>query len=186
VAQWPARVRIDPEKYREKPVRRRLTQVSAPLVIGGTSAGGGGALIGFRPELVTSWTTEYLARRRRGLGFGVYGELLYGAGGNSAGGGLTFLAGRQPYAIGPSVGLYHQWADSGDHMGVAASLYTGLRFFEFEHFDLPFGVRTELRYGLGNGAERAIAISLDLDVAIAGVLLEHFFLSTLDARSHRD
>jgi hypothetical protein len=157
------------EEPREVELRERLTQFSAPLVLGGTNEGDGGFVWGLRPEVVTSWTVErgFSADRTfSGLGLGGYAELLRANGSTIAGAGLTFLRCTQPFAVAPSVGIYHRWGEGADPTGIAASLYAGLRFFELGSFDLPFGFRLEYRYGLGASTERSFQFTVDLDVLV--------------------
>jgi hypothetical protein len=154
----------------DPPPSKTYAMFSLPLLLGGTSQGDDGFLIGTRPELVIA----RLAARdddeevKAGHGIGVYGELLRANGSTLAGGGLTYVPYRASgFTVAPSLGLYHRYTGTPiPDNGVTASLFLGWRrqIAGITVFDFPFGIRVEGRFGYDGDQERSIVIAVQLDL----------------------
>jgi hypothetical protein len=154
----------------DPPPSKTYAMFSLPLLLGGTSRGDDGFLIGIRPELVIA----RLAARadddevKAGHGIGVYGELLRANGSMLTGGGLTYVPYRASgFTVAPSLGLYHRYTGTliPDN-GVTASLFLGWRrqIAGITVLDFPFGIRVEGRFGYDGDQERSIVIAAQLDL----------------------
>jgi hypothetical protein len=169
MASWKRRIPLPPRRYHVPAHRERLTQFSAPLVLGRTVEDSD-FVWGIRPEVVRTWATD---RGRGSLrdwtshSIGGYIELLRVGGDSTLGGGLTYVHTRQPFAAAPSLGLYRTWADPSARNGIAASLYVGLRSVDVGPAALPFGGRIEVRRDLGSSPDRSILLSFEADIISA-------------------
>lgn len=107
-------------------------------------------------------------------GFGLYADVsrhpILGKKRTAWGAGLIGLRRlKKNLLLMPSLGLYRQDFDDGKNLGVAASLFVGALADTWEPLGLPFGVRVDFRYGLGNHHERTFLVGGQLD-ATFGVL----------------
>lgn len=139
--------------------------ISLPLVLGGTNQGDGGFVYGLRPELV-------IARLRddAGFGLGLYGELLRWSGDTTLGVGLSLVHYLGALAYAPSVGLAKRTVDGAREDVVSAGLFLGLRHRSaLRVLDFPLGVRVDGRFGRDGSGERAVMVTVCLDLAILSV-----------------
>lgn len=157
--------------------RSTYAMFSLPLLLGHTSQGDGGFLIGARPELVIARlaVVDDDEDHKAGPGIGVYGELLRSNGDTEIGGGLSYVRYRAGGAtVTPSIGLYHRYIDKEiSDNGVTASLFLGWRrqIGGLTPFDFPMGLRVEGRFGVDGSQERAIVIAADFDLMFPIVLI---------------
>jgi hypothetical protein len=139
--------------------------ISLPLLLGGTNQGDGGFVYGLRPELVIARLED-----DAGFGLGLYGELLRWSGDTTLGAGLTFVHYLGALAYAPSVGLAKRSVDGAREDVVSAGLFLGLRHRSaLRVLDFPLGVRVDGRFGRDGSGERAVMVTVCLDLAILSV-----------------
>jgi hypothetical protein len=138
----------------------KRTLFSTPLVLGFDEQQHA-FVYGIRPEVILGLT----CCEDRALGFGLYADVERVSGDTLIGAGLTVMIYRDLFAFGPSLGLYRR----GDEDGGAVSLFVGLRFPQFDHVDLPVGIRVEGRFGGDSTTtdRSSYVISAQLDVLTA-------------------
>jgi hypothetical protein len=147
----------------------RRVLFSAPMVLGYDDQAGS-FIYGVRPEVIVALSgccaPDQLGRA---LGLGLYAEVDRVAGDTVLGAGLTAMRYSRHLAFGPSLGVYRR----DDEDGVSASLFVGLRFPEFEHVDLPIGIRVEGRFG-GDAMmtdRTTLVVTAQVDVLVAAGFL---------------
>ncbi|MFN0245804.1 MAG: hypothetical protein ACKV2T_02780 [Kofleriaceae bacterium] len=154
----------------------RYRLFSLPLLVGGTSQGNNGFVVGVRPELVFAWlgttSSDPDKTNSRGHGFGGYGELVSANGTTVIGGGLTYVYYADHLALAPSLGAYRRSANEDDVYGISTSLFLGFRarIDWLKVFDAPYGIRIDGRFALDDSQERSVTITAQFDLAIPSVL----------------
>jgi hypothetical protein len=136
------------------------TQFSAPLILGGSSAG---FVAGFRPEVVVAGNAP-----RGGIGLGGYAELLRIGGNVTVGTGITTARyTRRGFAIAPSFGVY-----GGASRGISTGVFVGLRRPNEYHVEMPIGVRLDGHFHDDGGSDVILAAHIDLvPVGVLGAAL---------------
>lgn len=143
------------------PADPSFTEVSLPLILGGTSADGGGPAVGIRPEVVAARNAP-----GGGVGLGGYGELMTLNGHAEVGAGLTIARyRRRRYGVASSIGMY-----TGATSGVSAGMFVGLRHPTPQHIEMPIGLRIDGHFESDKAADVIVAAQLDLvPVAVLGL-----------------
>jgi hypothetical protein len=150
-----------------EPAAPSYTELSLPLVLGGTSVDGGGAAVGIRPELVVARNAP-----GGGVGLGGYGELMTLNGHREVGAGLTIARyRRRRYGVASSIGMY-----TGAKSGVSAGMFVGLRHPTEQHIEMPIGVRVDGHFEPDKAADVIIAAQVDLvPIGVLGLALAQVF-----------
>jgi hypothetical protein len=147
----------------EKPSERRA-HVSTSITAGGggftergrdgQASSAAGLTVGFRPELAFSNSAERQPR------LGGYLEALVARADFVGGGGVSFTPWRwATLSAGPYLRNTSTW---GWEPGLASGLFLGCRGTDLLEF--PVGVRVDGRLGLGDAKEKALTVSLQVDL----------------------
>ncbi|HEY3448751.1 MAG TPA: hypothetical protein VGK67_20500 [Myxococcales bacterium] len=161
----------------EPPAKGPVAQYNASFLLlgmGGHDRRGwsGGAQVALRPELILG--------RKDGSSFG--GGPYLEAGAHLASRGVAGLFGLgasllvplgNANALVPSVGGYGTYSQElGFQPGLSAGLFLGARLFnDRTYFDGAWGLRLDVRYGLGSAHEAMATLGLQVDLSLAAFLL---------------
>jgi len=160
-----------------EPAKAAVAQYNASVIVSGVGAHddrgwSGGAQLGLRPELILGRKDghslgggPYLEANAHLASRGVAG--LFGAGAS-----LLVPLGDSN-ALVPSVGAYGTYSEALRFQpGVGAGLFFGARLFNHRtFFDGAWGVRLDVRYGLGSAHEAMASVGMQFDLSLAAFLL---------------
>lgn len=161
--------------------RASVAQYNASLVVLGVGAHdvrgwSGGAQVALRPELILGRTSG------ASLGGGPFLEVgahlaSAGVAGLFGGGGSLLVPLGNANALVPSVGAYGTFSQElGFQPGVSAGLFLGARLFnDRTSFDGAWGLRLDVRCGLGSAKEMMASLGLQVDLSLAAFLLSWIF-----------
>jgi hypothetical protein len=139
---------------------------SAPLLFGvdaslasGTTATG--FYFGWRPELLATWTRS----RKLGFGIGPYANVIDSTGTSQVwlGGGLSLVGYFGKLGVGISGGADCAWLNSVPSAVPVIGGFVGFRMIQELAFDLPFGVRVDVRPAT-DVVPLSIAVSAQVDI----------------------
>jgi hypothetical protein len=176
VAAWQPTLTVGVKPPTDDSMIGRYRLFSLPLLVGGTSQGNNGFVVGVRPELVFAWLgttrSDPDTTNSRGHGFGGYGERVTANGTTVIGGGLTYVYYVDHFALAPSLGAYRRSAEEDDGYGISTGLFIGFRtrMDWLKLFDAPYGIRIDGRFALDDSHERSVTITAQFDLAMPSAL----------------
>ncbi|HEY2367682.1 MAG TPA: hypothetical protein VGH87_14900 [Polyangiaceae bacterium] len=165
-------------------VENAQTKVSFPFLFGVDAAlvdpsASTGFVFGWRPELIFAWT-----RDKRGVGFGPYADAMGSFGTHQIwlGGGATIAAYFGALRLALSGGADVDYLHADPSVSPVFGLFVGAGASDLHGFDIPFGLRVDVRPSVGP-LPTTIIVAAQLDIVTA-FTLGALFVATLSNILH--